>query len=1192
MDQRSFINTINKVFNDVATAILEEENRRNNREDTQTSSRHVEALVVMRGKSTKHGSSRILGKFKSGRKKGYKCLKCGNPSHFKKDFRGLNTSYPHGNVASTSEDENALCCEATVANEDGYVYSYNDHGLKIIGIRSIMVKMYDGTIHTIHDVQHVKGLKNHLLSLRKLDDHGCKARRNQKAVHNGIHSSTKWSDIADLRNLVRKSKGNVGNYKLGRSCLFLGYADGVQGYRLWDLSAHKVVVSENVVFMEEKIQENEEGDSTTRETTSIQMEKQFQSNNSSEVIPQHGENETTESQAPTTHTLNRERKHPAWHSDYVMESNVAYCLLTSANVCNDLYKTRHCTCSGSSDLNGSKSTTGYVFTLCGETISWVSKLQSVVAMSTTEAEYVTAVQARISMVENDKICAYDCYVNIMCYMIAWIGWVRLPNIYVIVWIGWVPLPSICVVIRADGYAYPDNAAKDKDPKCCSACCRITKKVNGLVEVEGVEDLGKVGNQRNIGNQNGNVVNENVQENIGNVIVNGNQVGCSYKKFLACNPKEYDGKGGAVVRTRWIEKIESVQDMSGCSIDQKVKYTVGSFVGKDLTWWNSSIRMLSREVVNHAMVGASHAAYTVRFHELARLVPHLVTPKSRKIERYVYILALRIREMVAATEPKTIQKAVHISNALADEAVRNESIEKVEKRRNMEEPSKDKSGRDDNKRTRTGNAFASTANLIGRENMGAWPKCTTCNPYHAPGGPCRTCFNYNRPGHLIKDCRGVPRNVNPVNARNLLLGHVMSVVVPTMLVKSPYRLAPSELEELSGQLKELSVTSHYSFLCVEWIIKSVNHNAYIMIAITGESFFTASAMATNLIKNDIVRIGKVNVIGNIILFLGKFCVSLASALFAFLMLDTHAYKSTHNKVSSLLIPMLVCCGLGFMVATLFFALVEVSINTIILSYCQYSEEQRGTTQYATPLLIQPLDEQIEMDRQLNKYFEFFETLMDLKMCRPMIMVLEDEGILWKAPKIMYVLAMLFSGTHHIPVKRILVGEDVTVEVKNAKEVYVLQRSATLHLSMKNSTSQIHNKSHVVFEDESSGVVCYKDDKGEIICEAYDEGPRLEQQHRFSKFSSYQRMAIGAGERSDGGLFYFREVPTTQVCKTETTTSIPFDLWHKWLEPIVPSVNDTEYNDTEMYEVPLHKIMNEDTMVHENQTVTDDDTLSSP
>ncbi|GJT46539.1 hypothetical protein Tco_0955254 [Tanacetum coccineum] len=109
-------------------------------------------------------------------------------------------------------------------------------------------------------------------------------------------------------------------------------------------------------------------------------------------------------------------------------------------------------------------------------------------------------------------------------------------------------------------------------------------------------LAQVSNRGNIGNQNGNVVNENVQNNIRNVLVNGNRVGCSYKEFLACNPKEYDGKGGAVVLTRWIKKMESVHDMSGCSIDQKVKYTAGSFVGKALTWWNSQIRTLSREVV--------------------------------------------------------------------------------------------------------------------------------------------------------------------------------------------------------------------------------------------------------------------------------------------------------------------------------------------------------------------------------------------------------------------------------------------------------------------------------------------------------------------------------------------------------------------------------------------------------------------
>nr|GEV25065.1 hypothetical protein [Tanacetum cinerariifolium] len=203
------------------------------------------------------------------------------------------------------------------------------------------------------------------------------------------------------------------------------------------------------------------------------------------------------------------------------------------------------------------------------------------------------------------------------------------------------------------------------------------------------------------------------------------------------------EGGAIVYTRWIDKMESVYDMSGCEDNQKVKYTAGSFVGKVLTWWNSQIHTRSREAVvemawedfktltreefclinemqkleiefwNHVIVGAGHAAYTDRFHELARLVPHLVTPENKRIER----------------------KLVNV--------------------------------KDDSKRTRTGNAYAITTNPVRREYTGMVPKCTNCNLHHFPESPCCACFSFNRIVHLAKDCRVVPRMVNPINARNLI-----------------------------------------------------------------------------------------------------------------------------------------------------------------------------------------------------------------------------------------------------------------------------------------------------------------------------------------------------------------------------------------------------------------------------------------
>ncbi|GJR92886.1 putative reverse transcriptase domain-containing protein [Tanacetum coccineum] len=75
--------------------------------------------------------------------------------------------------------------------------------------------------------------------------------------------------------------------------------------------------------------------------------------------------------------------------------------------------------------------------------------------------------------------------------------------------------------------------------------------------------------------------------------------CFYADFMKCQPLNFKGAEGVVGLTRWIEKMESVFNISGCAVENQVKFATCTLLGSALTWvksrtcgielWNSNVK---------------------------------------------------------------------------------------------------------------------------------------------------------------------------------------------------------------------------------------------------------------------------------------------------------------------------------------------------------------------------------------------------------------------------------------------------------------------------------------------------------------------------------------------------------------------------------------------------------------------------
>ncbi|GJZ86348.1 putative reverse transcriptase domain-containing protein [Tanacetum coccineum] len=140
--------------------------------------------------------------------------------------------------------------------------------------------------------------------------------------------------------------------------------------------------------------------------------------------------------------------------------------------------------------------------------------------------------------------------------------------------------------------------------------------------------------------------------------------CTFVGFMKCNLAAFHGVEGAVELQRWIEKTESVFEISECAEGKKVKFDAATLEGPALTWWKTKVATMGLETVNQMpwtkmkqLMTAKFCpieeiqhmehelwnlkikeydifAYTQRFNELALMCPRMVEPERVKVDAYI------------------------------------------------------------------------------------------------------------------------------------------------------------------------------------------------------------------------------------------------------------------------------------------------------------------------------------------------------------------------------------------------------------------------------------------------------------------------------------------------------------------------------------------------------------------------------
>ncbi|GJW15844.1 putative reverse transcriptase domain-containing protein [Tanacetum coccineum] len=152
--------------------------------------------------------------------------------------------------------------------------------------------------------------------------------------------------------------------------------------------------------------------------------------------------------------------------------------------------------------------------------------------------------------------------------------------------------------------------------------------------------------------------------------------CFYADFMKCQPLNFKGTKGVVGLTRWIEKMESVFHISGCAIENQVKFATCTLLGAALTWWNGQIRTLGPEaysmtweVLKKKMTNKYCPQGEIKKLEIELWNLKFVANETEKVDKYISGLPDNIYGNVKSARPKTLDETIELANDLMDQKLR-------------------------------------------------------------------------------------------------------------------------------------------------------------------------------------------------------------------------------------------------------------------------------------------------------------------------------------------------------------------------------------------------------------------------------------------------------------------------------------------------------------------------------------------